>query len=740
MPLTIEADVPADVQFDATTTDDATPGRITVALGWLWRHLALVARGNWTAWRQYRYWRMARRLDAGIAAEADTTKLAALTAEQERLRGDRAVYAHNRLRLLLAALGGGWLPMMLALGIGLWLSLRRDRRTPDKDLICVRRAMSTVPWAIASVIVSGVLAVANGLLAWWVLGVGSIPGALVGAPPIFLTWTVLTVLGCEVALAVSTWSDGTLEDQLAKLQQAPAEPETDDATDGSVVRAITASEAKLAKDASLTVVAPGVTWPVPGKVWTVTVDTGGPTAQPIIDAVDDIASRLNLDESRCFIERRPGIGRRVTITGVEGDPFGEPSRSPLMDMPTVDLLRDGLPWGTDWMSSRVTLQVVFRNFLIGGSPDAGKSTAGHPFHAGFALSARSKLWVCDGGRVDTARLRDAGLTHRWVANDPEAVRDVLLELNTEADLRQEMLDEFGARNVGMGDKVTREFLNEYDIDLDLFWWDEFASHMRCTDVKLAKEIGKLSESVLQRIRKLGIVAALATQSPSSIVMSTDGRDVISDRIALACRTREMSDKITGGMASDGVNAKRLNPAQKRAWLSTAEGNRIVRADYLNGHDLAVIYQRAAALRSASGAEPVRPQPPRVLVELHRMLSDPSRGGRMLTVEVAAAMRAYGIVEVTPADRQGAKTDEQIAQEKVAALVRPFGVIPRPDRDAGNRAAYWLTKEHRDLGEVGVEAAIAKLTAGKPVGLRGPLRRASGEASDRGSRGIGLHSV
>jgi hypothetical protein len=86
---------------------------------------------------------------------------------------------------------------------------------------------------------------------------------------------------------------------------------------------------------------------------------------------------------------------------------------------------------------------------------------------------------------------------------------------------------------------------------------------------------------------------------------------------------------------------------------------------------------------------------------------------MRSVEVAAAMAAYGIVTVTDTDRAGhEKTDEQIRQEKLADLVRPFGVRTRPDPNDGNRMAYWLTREHRDHGDVGVAAALERAERGR----------------------------
>ena len=163
----------------------------------------------------------------------------------------------------------------------------------------------------------------------------------------------------------------------------------------------------------------------------------------------------------------------------------------------------------------------------------------------------------------------------------------------------------------------------------------------------------------------------------------------------------------------------------------------VRLHYVNGADAAAAIERIVEMRKSTGAmpvEPERPAIPRALVEMHRLLSEPSRGGRMRSAEMAAAMAAYEIITVTDADREGhEKTDDQIRQEQLAALVRPFGVRTRPDPSDGNRMAYWLTREHRDYGDVGVAAALDRAERGRLVPDLGNGYSGSRDGSQTGSR-------
>lgn len=539
--------------------------------------------------------------------------------------------------------------------------------------------------------------------------------------PLALFW--LPVLVYAVVWAwKATADDGSIADDLraGEAPMVPAEPDTEDARDGSVVAAVAASDARLPKDASLSVVAPGVMPLAGGKMWTVTLDTGGPDAGPIVAARKDVASRLGLSGQRLLVEQSKDLGRRVKLTGIVQSPWGDPIPSPLIDAERFRF-GDPIPYGPELVSQqRWDLPMYEMHYLVGGAMRRGKSTSCYPIYAAAALDRRAPIWIADGGDVDTRPWHDAGVTRAWVT-DAEEVPDMLDLVLAEIDMRQDLLGQ--AHKVRPDD----EFYAEHDMSDGLLGMDEFAGYTNHPDRKLAGKITRKLVSVIQKSPKTNIHVVLSAQSPSAKAFDTDGRGVITGRAALLCDSPEMSDKILGsGSAARGLDASVLDDTIKGLQVMSVPGfTGIVRPYLITPEQVQRIAHRAAVLRGVAPAtEPSPPEIPRVLVELRRLLAEPSRRQRMLTAEAAAAMRACGIVEVTDADRVGAKTDEQIGQEKLAALVSPFGVRARPDRDAGNRAAYWLTKEHREHGDVGVQAAIDRLTSGKPTGLRGGFPGAS----------------
>lgn len=653
---------------------------------------ANVWRGYWSIPAVVRAWMLATEYDesiAGLKAAGDHAKAAVIQKEQlaeaEKRRTRFQVVAREVAFLVLPAalsITGFWAVVLFGVlaAIGFWIYTLKVLKAAVVQRLVEMAAVAVGLWLPAWGLRSWLAGAAAPVLEW------SPVYLLLPALPVLALWAGATAWAVRAARY-----DGTVADDLgvAAVSVTPVETEPEPGTDGAIIKAIASSEAKLAKDAVLSVVGLGVVQLAGGRVYQVTVDTGGPTAQPIIDAIDDIASRLGLDTSRCFAERSPGMGRRVTVTGVVVDPFQEPSKSPLLDLPEVNIW-DGIPFGWNVYGQRETLQLVYRNYLVGGLPDMGKSTTGNPVLAAYCLSKYSRRWIIDGGQVDTAAIHRAGLAHRWVANDPEAALGVMRELNAYADERQQMLDDFGADHPGYGKKVTPEMCEHFKIGPDVLWWDEFASHMNCPDRKLAKELRTLADSVLQRIRKLAISAVLSTQSPSAIAMNTDGRDVISDRFALPCSTPQMSDKILGqGSASNGHNAARLPRRPGVGYLSTSEGTRIARADYLDEVELAGIYRRAVVLQDAAGVRAPEKQAPALLVAALHLIRAVG-GESMRSAELVGRLAASG--HDLPEGIRG--------QQLLAVEMAKYDVRPVQQWSDGGKSHYLLAEVEKALKRFG----------------------------------------
>ena len=669
------------VWLQATRT--SRPARILARPAvWVWRPLRLLGVGLWTAPTEYHRWRLATDYDEAIAIAKDAKDQTKAIIGQDRK--DAAIAARSlataRASRIAVAIGfGGWIWATLGLAFAAAaagiLYARAEKDT--KAAACPKaRQFARFRHALIALTVSIVLELVDAVRGYVAspvhLGSDGLPGAVRFAralrgeagfnsawSPVLLWWPGI-VLWIAAIILIMWARNGTIGDDLQDL--APAEPESTETGPGSIVEAVKASwSGPMPKDAKPAVVAPGVTWSADRTVWRATVDTGGPSAGPIVKSREDLASRLGLGASRLHLQIDEALGSRVDLTGIKGDPWGPASRSPLLDMPSVDLWKP-IPFGRDVLRSEVALQLAFRNFLFGGIPDAGKSTACYPLWGSFVLSPSSRIWAIDGGEVDTRALFEAGLCHRWTTDRAGAL-EILEELDAEIDRRQGLLGEMRLK------KVTPQFFSKMGVGFDLVIWDEMASFTNSADTQTSKKIMKLAMSIFQRCRKVGIIVALSTQSPSSQAIDTDGRDVISDRYALLCRTREMSDKILGGgHAAMGIDASMLDKRIKGlGWLSTAEGDRIVRAHYLSDTDLDEIIARGVALRG----DVVRPAdaiPARLIavVELLRQHEVTS----MRTAEIVGRLRAAGhlIPEGLPGQKLLARelkaVDGDIQQVKV----------------------------------------------------------------------------
>ena len=703
--------------------ETATPGRGARAAAMAGR----IGKGIATAPKALKAYRLATEYDSkivGLEEAGDHAKALAGTAAQhaeaEKRRKRVGVILREAAIIFPPLAFGGWfwVTLVLVLVLAAELALLKVKAMHGK--VCARTAQMLGVSLLLEVIMGAGCGVhpspvsSHGFQGAW-SGWYLLPPALVLAP------ALLALVGWAIA---ATKDDGSLADNLGVGTMAPAEPSTDEARDHVILKAITSSEAKLAKDAAPIVVAPGVTPLLGGKLWTVTIDTGGQDAGPIVAARRDIASRLGLSGPRLLVEQSAEYGRRVRLTGIVESPWGDPTPSPLLDLEKFTF-GTPIPYANTMLGEPWLLPMFEMHYLIGGMMRRGKSSSCYPIYVSAGLDPLAPIWIIDGGDVDTRPWHENGVTRRWTTS-PEEASDVLDDVIAEIEMRQDLLGQ---------EKLIRpnpEFYARHDMSDGLLGFDEFASFTNCADRKLAGQISRKLVTIIQRSPKTNIHVVLSTQSPSAKAFDTDGRGVINGRAALLCDGPEMSDKIMGsGSASRGVDASTLEEGVKGLqWMSVPGDTRIVRPHLITPEQVQAVAARAGRARSATGTgAPDKPEAPRVLVEMVRLLSEPSRDGRMRSVEVAAAMAAYGIITVTEADRAGhEKTDEQIRQEKLAALVKPFGVRPRPDRADGNRTAYWLEKEHRDLGEVGVGPALERVERGRPpaseTGHTGSPKRAS----------------
>jgi S-DNA-T family DNA segregation ATPase FtsK/SpoIIIE len=714
----------ADIVGDATDALKAATGRVAPAAGAAAARtrdagrkaaesagkaargsLRLMVAGLATAWPAYLDWRAVTEADPDIdaaRAAGSFDRVKDFQAQQRNEALHRTELAAAAARVGVAVLFGGWLLATIAhvAACAAAFAISREMKpNPQKFPEPKARAQVRFRHALVAALVSAALTFVDAAVlgvGWGVLPFTAHPaGFCWGWDRVFLAWPGAALVLVLLALMKMAWN-GTVADDLPS-DLAPAEVEKVDTTENVIIAALKASSIKLPPDADPAIVSPGVTWHAGGTVWRCHLDTAkggrGPSAAPIVEPkpAEDFAARLGLGPKRLHMHIDPDLGSRVELIGVIGDPWGPPTRSPLMDVDRWDLWQ-GVPFGMDIMKQRVDVQVAFRNRLHGGAPDAGKSTSTYPVQAAFVLSPNSRLWVLDGGEVDTKPLYDHGLTYRWCNNNQDDALDILMELDAEVERRQTMLGEYGKDHPRLGKKVSLQFFADHGLGFDLLLWDEMATFTNSGDKALARDIMKTGTSIFQRCRKVGIHVLLSTQSPSSLAIDTDGRDVISDRYALACSTPQMSDKILGqGHVAEGTNAAKLTVGDRLGYLSDSSGDRLVRADYLTDDDMDIVYARGKALRKGRVDTRAGSVPPLVSAAV-RLLRE--RGVEwMHTAEVVGRLRAAGH-DLS----EGVK-----GQRELAAALKPFGAASVEVRADGGRARYLLD----DL-----EAALRKAGGGQ----------------------------
>lgn len=627
-----------------------------------------IARGLVEAPAEYRAWRAATEYDDAVAVARENKDQTKLIIAQDRKR-DAIAARTERMRwfwaVALPFAAGGWFWVTLTCGLLLAAAVAAHVKLSVK-----------VPgqWLGKAALAFGVSLGTEILVA----AIGMHPDVHIGAwawrPWMLSGLAIELVIGLIVLIA---WAgpDGTIADNLRDEDMAPADPGESDYGGRAILDAIEASEAKLAGDTRLQVVAPGIIPLAGGTIWKATLDTGGPSAEPILAARDDIASRLGLSESRLIVERDPGYGRRVTVTGIVGNPWGPPTRSPLMDAQRFAFGTDPLPYGMTIERDLIDLPIFEMHYLVGGMPRRGKSTSCYPMWIAAALDPLAPIWVIDGGEVDTAVLKDAGLTRRWT-NDPEEAFDVLGEIEEEVEHRQGLL------RAAQLKRPNAEFYAEHGMSDGLVVFDEFATFTTNPDVALAKKISKRLVSLLQRSPKTNIHFVLSTQSPSSNAFDTDGRGVVPGRIALLCDSSDMSDKVLGRYTAArlGIDASRL-PSEKDKkgvqWLRTHEGARVVRPHLIDDDQMAMLVKRASVLR---GGAKVAAKVPSMLTVVHDLLRQ--RGVEsMRTAEVVGRLINAG--HNLPEGLRG--------QQVLAATLSPLGVSPTQVR-ADNNLSHYFTAD------------------------------------------------
>lgn len=364
-------------------------------------------------------------------------------------------------------------------------------------------------------------------------------------------------------------------------------------------------------------------------------------------------------------EREDRIKLRVSLR----IPFSsKPDRGPLLDAERVNLWRP-IPMGVNLRGQRIDVSWVERSGLFGGEPGSGKSGAANDLLLAAALDPTVRMYLADGKAGADITPFEQIATMYDTDGDPDRLLEILQHIwNVEIPERRALAKEHGSR------KLTEDMAAvDPRVCLAVLLVDEWSSYGAAAERKTREEMERLLRLIVQQGRALGIITLAATQKPDSDSVPTGIRDILSIRWAMRCMTPEASDTILGkGYAANGHNAQRILKSQRGVGIfmsGEAAEPELSRSDYYDDDEVALLLERAYALRAKAGTLPVAAVPEVTILDyLIKAASATGRGNvtraeafaYLATVD-EAFVQADDESDVRYASRAGSTLKDRIAE-------------------------------------------------------------------------------
>ena len=357
----------------------------------------------------------------------------------------------------------------------------------------------------------------------------------------------------------------------------------------------------------------------------------GVTADMVADRRDRLAANLG----RAKLETWPTEGAeagQLDLWVADKGKLGQGAGPwPLLTDGEVDIF-DGVPFGRSQRGDVVTAPILERNYLIGGQPGQGKSSAGRTLCLGCVLDPTVELRVyvfASNPDFDPFAPR---LSAYVKGDDDDAVAAGLEELRRLRDDvtgRGKLLERHGAA------KVTRKLASTVaGLHPVVVIFDE--CHEMFEHPDHGAEAGSLAIKVIKKARKCGITLLFLTQSPTAASIPKDLTRNCSNGVAFAVADQVANDGLLGsGKYRQGIRATELRPGEDRGTAVTVglTANRfeLVNTFYVaydeDRDDVTPIITRAMALLAENGralpagdVDEVPPEPSvDHLADLHEVL-------------------------------------------------------------------------------------------------------------------------
>jgi hypothetical protein len=423
-----------------------------------------------------------------------------------------------------------------------------------------------------------------------------------------------------------------------------------------------------------------------GKAWQVVFQLpSGTPAKKALGAREGIANGFGVSVQQVHQtrgDREDTIHLRVSLKL----PFSsKPARGPLLDAEQVSLWKP-IRMGVNLRGEEVVTSWVERSGLFGGEPGSGKSAAANDLLLAAALDPTVRMYLADGKAGADITPFEPIATMYDTDGDPEKLLEILQHMwDVEIKERRALAKEHGSRKLTEAMAVV-----DPRVCLAVLLVDEWSSYGAAADQRTRQEMERLLRLIVQQGRALGIITLAATQKPDSDSVPTGIRDILSIRWAMRCLTPQASDTILGqGYAAAGHNAQDILKSQRGVGIyMDGEGAEpeLVRGDYYDDEEVAVILERAYRLRQEAGTLPLGP-----LDRLRAADTDGSILADLLDLYDAG-------VEMLPASRvlEGlAEAGHTVTADRLAALVpRTDDEKRRQDIDGSRVSVYPLTAVRR----------------------------------------------
>jgi S-DNA-T family DNA segregation ATPase FtsK/SpoIIIE len=282
---------------------------------------------------------------------------------------------------------------------------------------------------------------------------------------------------------------------------------------------------------------------LPGEMVEVSVPRG-----QTVDRLDSVsramAGCMHVGDVRVIHDREDRS--RAQISVIRRDPFLTMSEMewPLLNAESVDS-RQGIPFGLDEYGRVLQVDLLFRNLLMGGAPNAGKSASLRIPIAAAVLDPTAKVWMMDAKTGGAEFIHWTPAAERVIlGRDLEGAVEMLAQL-------EERVERRGQEIVARGKVAVTP-----DMEIDYLFIDELPQFMRVFETDGKAETGWV-KSIREHIWRLiamgrwaGMITVLSAQKPTADIVPSESRDLIDLKFALHCNTEAMLKAILGVGSSE----------------------------------------------------------------------------------------------------------------------------------------------------------------------------------------------